>query len=204
MSQAVLWSLAGVAFLERYHRTWEADEAPEEVLTAVEAGAFLGLLCHSGLYGAFLFEEFETFASRLARFLRLSPEYSVILRQSVLSDSEEEEDEAARPVPAGTMAAGAPGGGRGVGLGHALATGTFVLVQRGAEWDEVCLSAPIGDGTSWVARTTNADGSGFICTAITPSFGTVLFPVIGAGAAAILRAPPPGVAAGDINWMSKL
>ena len=204
MSQALLWSLAGVAFLERYHRTWEADEAPEEVLAAVEAGAFLGLLWHSGQYGPFFLEEFETFASRLARFLRLTPEYPVLLRQSVLSESEEEEEEAARPVPAGAMAAGAPVGRRGVGLGYALATGTFALVQRGAEWDEVCLAAPIGDGTSWVARTTSADGSAFICTAITPSFGTVLFPVIGAGPPAILRGPPPGVAAGDINWMCRV
>eukprot|EP00974_Lingulodinium_polyedra_P043203 4148473-Lingulodinium_polyedra.AAC.1 len=69
-------------------------------------------------------------------------------------------------------------------------TGQFVLVARGAEWDEVWLGCPVaGTEAEWVAYTTGGDGASRQWTSVELTRG-MCTPMLGAGGA---RLVPVGI-----------
>ena len=77
-----------------------------------------------------------------------------------------------------------------------MESGSFALVRRDDEWDEVMLAAKLLE-TEWVAYTTAPDADRFVWTAIQPTAGCLL-PVAGRGAN---RRAPRGIDEATINWM---
>ena len=77
-----------------------------------------------------------------------------------------------------------------------MESGSFALVRRGDEWDEVLLAAKLLE-TEWVAYTTATDADRFVWTAIQPT-PNCLLPVTGRGAN---RRAPRGIDEATINWM---
>ena len=97
-------------------------------------------------------------------------------------------------VPGAIVAAG--GGGGAVPIPIGPPPGDFLLLARGAEWDEVMVTYLLSP-TRWLCRTTNADGSAFISALFMPQPGMMRAPVNAGGP----RVAPHGVPANSINWI---
>ena len=97
-------------------------------------------------------------------------------------------------VPGAIVAAG--GGGGAVPIPIGPPPGDFLLLARGAEWDEVMVTYLLSP-TRWLCRTTNADGSAFISALFMPQPGMMRAPVNMGGP----RVAPHGVPANSINWI---
>lgn len=77
-----------------------------------------------------------------------------------------------------------------------MESGSFVLISREREWDEVLLVTH-GEGTEWLCYSTSGDGGRFIWTLIKMTLGN--FRVV--EGRDVARAPPPGIANAAVNWM---
>lgn len=77
-----------------------------------------------------------------------------------------------------------------------MESGSFVLISREREWDEVLLVTH-GEGTEWLCYSTNGDGGRFIWTLIKMTLGN--FRVV--EGRDVARSPPPGIASVAVNWM---
>ena len=104
----------------------------------------------------------------------------------------------------GLLAGGAPMAGA-VGAAAVVAVpappvvggGSFVLLRRGGECDEVLLVARVPGSEAWVARTTDVEGANFVWVAVKLNLGQFALPVMdGAGS----RVEPMGLGVGA-NWV---
>eukprot|EP00435_Cladocopium_sp_Y103_P064058 s576_g25.t1 len=75
--------------------------------------------------------------------------------------------------------------------------GSFLLISRPPNWDEIWIAGYSADGVDIIARTTEADGSDWVWCIIKPVALGVMPPVVAAGT----RRAPNGVAQGSVNWL---
>ena len=75
--------------------------------------------------------------------------------------------------------------------------GTFLLVSRPPDWDEIWVAGVSVDGSELIGRTTAADGSAWMWTVVRPVALSVAAPVLGGGA----RRAPAGIPQGAVNWI---
>ena len=124
MSIAVGGSVLGSVYVLAQLGGWLFGVPPEEVAEVLEVAATVGAVLLS-----LQLPHRRTWQERVADFFAVPwhPESLV--------------EWAAGHSPVSESMAGVPG--RGVGVGTALAPGTFILIQRGLEWDEVLLLAPV-------------------------------------------------------------
>ena len=75
--------------------------------------------------------------------------------------------------------------------------GTFLLVSRPPDWDEIWVAGVSVDGSDLIGRTTAADGSAWMWTVVRPVALSVAAPVLRGGA----RRAPAGIPQGAVNWI---
>ena len=75
--------------------------------------------------------------------------------------------------------------------------GTFLLVSRPPDWDEIWVAGVSVDGSDLIGRTSAADGSAWMWTVVRPVALSVAAPVLGGGA----RRAPAGIPQGAVNWI---
>ena len=96
-------------------------------------------------------------------------------------------------------AAGAAGAGAMVPAGVAPnVVGQFVLLARGAEYDEILICASVPQHAEHVGLTTTADGSSWAWVVVRLAAGNHVIPV---ASPAHVRVPPAGVPDHMVNWM---
>ena len=76
--------------------------------------------------------------------------------------------------------------------------GSFLLVSRPPDWDEVWIAGHTGDGKNLLCRTTVSDGSSWMWTLIEVTGQNVVAPIQGANQQ---RRAPNGVPQQNVNWL---
>eukprot|EP00438_Fugacium_kawagutii_P031914 Skav218978 [mRNA] locus=scaffold1532:291483:294850:+ [translate_table: standard] len=82
-------------------------------------------------------------------------------------------------------------------VGPVPQAGTFMLVSRPPNWDEIWVAGISADGQDLVGRTTSSDGAAWVWVIVRPVALQVVAPVTGGAT----RQAPPGVGAGAVNWI---
>ena len=76
--------------------------------------------------------------------------------------------------------------------------GSFVLVSRPPEWDEVLLSGFVAGSTEFLGRTTSEDGSDWVWVLVRLDAGNLRSPTVNANGT---RSAPRGLGANNVNWI---
>ena len=80
---------------------------------------------------------------------------------------------------------------------HPYAIGSFLLISRPPNWDEIWIAGYSTNGQDIIGRTTDADGSAWIWCIVRPAQTSVMAPVLAGG----IRRAPAGIAQGSVNWL---
>lgn len=83
--------------------------------------------------------------------------------------------------------------------GGCLPVGSFAIVSKPPNWDELWIAGRTVDGVDMICRTTLPDGSDWIWAVVRPTPNAV----VASGIVAGVSTAPAGVNARNVNWLCK-